>query len=58
MPQTRACDYCGADVEPGTGTMFVATDGTVTHFPEQKCVTVPSVATNIVPVPGSMSAPQ
>ena len=37
MPQTRACDYCGADVEPGTGTMFVATDGTVTHFCSGKC---------------------
>ncbi|MFC5367419.1 50S ribosomal protein L24e [Salinirubrum litoreum] len=37
MPQTRQCDYCGADIEPGTGTMFVHTDGTVTHFCSSKC---------------------
>ena len=37
MPQTNACDYCGADVEPGTGTMFVAVDGTVTHYCSAKC---------------------
>ena len=37
MPQTRACDYCGADIEPGTGTMFVTTSGTVTHFCSAKC---------------------
>ena len=36
-PQTNACDYCGADVEPGTGTMFVAVDGTVTHYCSAKC---------------------
>ena len=37
MPQTNACDYCGADVEPGTDTMFVAVDGTVTHYCSAKC---------------------
>ena len=37
MPQTRACDYCGADIEPGTGTMFVTTSGTVTYFCSAKC---------------------
>jgi large subunit ribosomal protein L24e len=37
MPQTRQCDYCGTDIEPGTGTMFVETDGTVTHFCSSKC---------------------
>ena len=37
MPQTNACDYCGADIEPGTGTMFVAVDGTVTHYCSAKC---------------------
>ena len=37
MPQTRECDYCGADIEPGTGTMFVRTDGTVIHYCSSKC---------------------
>ena len=37
MPQTNACDYCGADIEPGTGTMFVAVDGTVTDYCSAKC---------------------
>ena len=37
MPQTGACDYCGADIEPGTGTMFVTTTGAVTHFCSAKC---------------------
>jgi len=37
MPQTRECDYCGADIEPGTGVMFVENDGSVTHFCSSKC---------------------
>ena len=37
MPQTRACDYCGDDIEPGTGTMFVRTDGTTIHYCSAKC---------------------
>jgi large subunit ribosomal protein L24e len=37
MPQTRECDYCGNDIEPGTGTMFVAVNGSVTHFCSSKC---------------------
>jgi large subunit ribosomal protein L24e len=37
MPQTRECDYCGADIEPGTGTMFVRTDGTTIHYCSAKC---------------------
>jgi large subunit ribosomal protein L24e len=37
MPRTRPCDYCGADIEPGSGTMFVANDGSVTHFCSSKC---------------------
>ncbi|WP_132058440.1 50S ribosomal protein L24e [Halorussus amylolyticus] len=37
MPQTRDCDFCGSDIEPGTGTMFVRTDGTTTHFCSAKC---------------------
>ncbi|AUG46762.1 50S ribosomal protein L24e [Haloarcula taiwanensis] len=37
MPRTRECDYCGADIEPGTGTMFVHKDGATTHFCSSKC---------------------
>lgn len=37
MPTTRECDFCGADIEPGTGTMYVAVTGEVTHFCSSKC---------------------
>ncbi|MFB6124402.1 MAG: 50S ribosomal protein L24e [Halanaeroarchaeum sp.] len=37
MPQTRSCDYCGADIEPGTGTMYVYNDGTTVYFCSAKC---------------------
>lgn len=37
MPQQRNCDFCGAQVEPGTGTMFVHADGSVVHFCSSKC---------------------
>jgi large subunit ribosomal protein L24e len=37
MPRTRECDYCGVDIEPGTGTMFVRTDGTTIHYCSSKC---------------------
>ncbi|MFC6973700.1 50S ribosomal protein L24e [Halomicroarcula sp. GCM10025709] len=37
MPRTRECDYCGADIEPGTGTMFVRNDGSTIHFCSSKC---------------------
>ncbi|WP_324662304.1 50S ribosomal protein L24e [Haloarcula sediminis] len=37
MPRTRDCDYCGADIEPGTGTMLVHNDGSTTHFCSSKC---------------------
>jgi len=37
MPQSRVCDFCGDDIEPGTGTMFVQTDGSTVHFCSAKC---------------------
>ena len=37
MPRSRECDYCGTDIEPGTGTMFVHKDGATTHFCSSKC---------------------
>ena len=37
MVETRSCDYCGSDIEPGTGTMYVHVDGRVVHFCSSKC---------------------
>ncbi len=37
MPQTNECDFCGGDIEPGTGTMFVRTNGTTVRFCSSKC---------------------
>jgi LSU ribosomal protein L24E len=37
MPRTEECDFCGGDIEPGTGTMFVRTDGRTVHFCSSKC---------------------
>ena len=37
MPPSRECDFCGEDIEPGTGTMYVEVNGTVTHFCSSKC---------------------
>ena len=37
MPRTRECDYCSADIEPGTGTMLVHNNGSTTHFCSSKC---------------------
>ena len=36
MVEKRTCDYTGEEIEPGTGTMFVKTDGTVLHFKDSK----------------------
>ncbi|WP_332899476.1 MULTISPECIES: 50S ribosomal protein L24e [unclassified Haladaptatus] len=37
MVRTRDCDYCGDDIEPGTGTMFVFTDGRTVNYCSSKC---------------------
>jgi len=37
MPRTRECDFCGDDIEPGTGTMFVRTNGATIHYCSSKC---------------------
>lgn len=37
MPTTRTCDFSGDDIEPGTGIMYVRSDGTVLHFKDSKC---------------------
>jgi large subunit ribosomal protein L24e len=36
MVQRRTCDYTGEDIEPGTGIMYVANDGTILHFVDSK----------------------
>ncbi len=37
MPVRRLCSYCGEEIEPGTGKMFVRKDGTVFFFDKSKC---------------------
>ena len=36
MVQERTCDYTGEAIEPGTGIMYIANDGTVMHFVDSK----------------------
>lgn len=33
----RKCSFCGADVEPGYGWMYVKADGTIMYFCSSKC---------------------
>ena len=37
MVKTRVCSFCGEKIEPGTGKMFIKTDGTVYYFCASKC---------------------
>ncbi|MDR0888158.1 MAG: 50S ribosomal protein L24e [Candidatus Methanoplasma sp.] len=37
MVEIRKCSFCGADIEPGTGKMYVKKDGTVFNFDSNKC---------------------
>ncbi len=37
MPAKRACSFCGEDIEPGTGKMFIRRDGTIHFFCSSKC---------------------
>jgi large subunit ribosomal protein L24e len=37
MVERRICSFCGAEVEPGTGKMYVKRDGTVLTFDSNKC---------------------
>ncbi|SDJ63317.1 large subunit ribosomal protein L24e [Halovenus aranensis] len=36
MVQERTCDYTGEEIEPGTGKMYVKTDGTILWFKDAK----------------------
>lgn len=37
MPERRICSFCGNDVEPGTGALYVKRDGTTSYFCRSKC---------------------
>jgi large subunit ribosomal protein L24e len=37
MVDTKKCSFCGAGIEPGTGSMYVKKDGTVHYFCTKKC---------------------
>ena len=37
MPITRTCAFCGNDIEPGTGKMFIRRDGTIHFLCSSKC---------------------
>ncbi|RLE66639.1 MAG: 50S ribosomal protein L24 [Thermoprotei archaeon] len=37
MPEFRTCSFCGEKIPPGTGLMYVKTDGTVYYFCTRKC---------------------
>ena len=36
MVSERTCDYTGEEIEPGTGKMYVRTDGTILWFKDSK----------------------
>lgn len=37
MVERRICNFCGNDVEPGTGQLYVKRDGTQSYFCRSKC---------------------
>ena len=37
MPSRRVCSFCGDEIEPGTGKMFVKKDGAIFYFCSSKC---------------------
>ncbi|HHT75556.1 MAG TPA: 50S ribosomal protein L24e [Methanomassiliicoccaceae archaeon] len=37
MAERRVCSFCGAEMEPGTGKMYVKRDGTILNFDTSKC---------------------
>ena len=37
MVVKRQCSFCAAEIEPGTGSMFVKRDGSVFHFCSSSC---------------------
>ncbi len=37
MVDRRVCSFCGKEIEPGTGRMYVRKDGSVLYFCSSKC---------------------
>ena len=37
MVDRRVCTFCGDEIEPGTGKLFVKNDGTALNFCSSKC---------------------
>jgi len=37
MVERRVCTFCGVEIEPGTGRMYVKRDGVVFNFCSSKC---------------------
>jgi large subunit ribosomal protein L24e len=37
MVERRICSFCGNDVEPGTGQLYIKRDGTQSYFCRSKC---------------------
>ncbi len=37
MVEQHVCSFCGSQIEPGTGKMFVKKDGTIFYFCSTKC---------------------
>ncbi len=35
--QKRTCSFCGGEIEPGTGIMYVRNDGSILWFCSSKC---------------------
>ncbi|AEE93639.1 MULTISPECIES: 50S ribosomal protein L24e [Acidianus] len=36
-PVTHKCSFCGKEIRPGTGLMYVMNDGTILWFCSSKC---------------------
>ncbi len=37
MASKHICSFCGREIEPGTGKMYILKDGTVYYFCSSKC---------------------
>ena len=37
MPKINTCSFCGREIPPGTGIMYVKKDGTILWFCSSKC---------------------
>ena len=37
MVERKICTFCGNEIEPGTGKMYVKKDGTILNFCSMKC---------------------